>query len=91
MVESHQCSNVFTDSLDFSKVQHLKCHQLLSKTTPCVNQRPDIDNLLVMVICFEKYGIPIVGLTKVIFSLPLITSYIHAKKKEINKTIFIIE
>ena len=80
MVGSHQCSNMYTDTLDFSKVQQLKCHQLLSKKTPCVNQRSDIDNLLVMVTCFEKYGIPISGLTKVIFSLPLITSYIHAKK-----------
>ena len=71
---------MFTDSLDFSKVQHLKWRQLLPTTSPCVNQRPDIDNLLIMVTCFEKYGIPISGLTKVIFSLPLITSYIHAKK-----------
>ena len=90
-VKSHQCSNVYTNYLDCSKVQHLKCHQLLSKTNPCVNQRPDIDNLLVMVICSEKYGIPIIGFTKFTFSLPLITSYIHAKKKINNKTIFIIE
>ena len=81
MVGSHQCSNMYTDSLDFSKVQHLKCHQLLSKTSPCVNQRPYIDNLLVMVTYFKKYGIPIIGFTNVIFSLPLITSYNHAKKK----------
>ena len=83
VIRSHQCSNVYIDSLDFSKVQHLKCHQLLSKTTPFVNQRPDIDNLLVMVTCFEKYGIPIIGFTNVIFSLPLITSYIHEKKTTI--------
>ena len=82
MVGSHQYSNVYTDSLDSSKVQHLKCHQLLFKTTDCVNQRPDIDNLLVMVTCFEKYGIPIIGFTKVIFSLPLITSYIHTNNKK---------
>ena len=81
VIGSHQCSNVYTDSLDFSKVQHLKCHQLLSKLNPCMNQRPYIDNLLVIVTCFEKYGIPIIGLTNVIFSLPLITSYIHAKNK----------
>ena len=81
VIGSHRCSNVYTDSLDFSKVQHLKYYQLLSKTTPCVNQRPDIDNLLVMVICSEKYGIQIIGFTKFTFSLPLITSYIHAKKK----------
>ena len=82
MIGSHQCYNVYTDSLDLIKVQHLKCHQLLSKTTPCANQRPDIDNLLVMVTCFEKYGIPIIGFTNVIFSLPLITSYIHEKKTQ---------
>ena len=81
VVESHQCSNIYTDSLDFPKVQHLKCHQVLSKTTPCVNQRLDIDNLFVMVTWFDKYGIPIIGFIKVIFSLPLINSYIHAKKK----------
>ena len=87
MIEFHQCTNLFTYFLDFSKVQHLKCHQLLSKTTPCVNERSDINNLLVMVTYFEKYGILIIGLTNVIFSLPLITSYIHEK----NNTIFIIE
>ena len=26
VIKFHQCSNVYTDSLDFSKVQHLKCH-----------------------------------------------------------------
>ena len=64
----------------------------MSSTTfpknPCVNQRSDIDNLLVMVTCFEKYGIPISGLTKVIFSLPLITSYIHAKTKNKSTKLF---
>ena len=88
VIGSHQCSNVYTDSLDFSKVQHLKCHQLLYKTTPCVNQRPNIDNLLVMVTCFEKYGIPIIGFTKVIFSLPLITVSIHAKQKKKSTKLF---
>ena len=63
VIEYYQCSNMFTDSLDFSKVQHLKWRQLLPTTSPCVNQRPDIDNLLIMVTCFEKYGIPIIGLT----------------------------
>ena len=82
VIGSHQCSNVYTDSLDFSKVQHLKYHQLLSKTNPCMNQRHDIANLLVMVTCFEKYAIPIIGFANVIFNLPFITSYIHAQKKQ---------
>ena len=81
MVASRQCSNVFTDYLDLSKVQNLKCHQILSKTTPCVNQRPDIDNLLLIITCFEKCWIPIIELNNVIFSLPLITCYVHAKNK----------
>ena len=51
------------------------------KTIPCMNQRPDIDNLLVNVNCFMKYGIPIVGFTNVTFQLPLIISYIHNKNK----------
>ena len=80
MIGSHQCSNVYTDSLDFSKVQHLKCHQLLSKTTPCMNQ---------MVTCFEKYIIPIIGFTNVIFSIPLITSYIHANNKNKSTKLFL--
>ena len=46
-----------------------------------MNQRPDIDNLLVNVTCFAKYGIPIVGFANVVFRLPLILSYIHNKKK----------
>ena len=53
------------------------------QTNPYMNQRPDITNLLVMVTCFEKYAIPIIGFTNVIFNLPLITSYIHAQKKTI--------
>ena len=88
MIGSHQCSSVYTDSLDFSKVHHLKCHQLRSKTNPRMNQRLDIDSLLVVVTCFKKYGSLIIRFTNVIFSLPLITSYIHAKK---HNTIFIIE
>ena len=54
VIEYYQCSNMFTDSLDFSKVQHLKWRQLLPTTSPCVNQRPDIDNLLLIITCFEK-------------------------------------
>ena len=52
---------------------------------PCINQRPDIDNLLVKVTCYAKYGLSIAGFTNVIIQLPLIISYIHNIKK--SKTI----
>ena len=54
-----------------------------------MNQRPDIGNLLVMVTCFENCWIPIIGLTNIIFSLPLITSYIHAKNKIKSTKLFL--
>ena len=54
VIESDICDNVFCEPLDFVRVQHLKCHQLLLKSIPCMNQRADIDNLLINVTCFAK-------------------------------------
>ena len=67
VIESELCANVFCEPLNCNKVQHLKCHQLLSKTIPCINQRPDNDNLLVKVTCYGKHWVPIVGLIQVMF------------------------
>ena len=54
-----------------------------------MNQRSDIDNLLVKVTCFTKDGIPIVGFANIIFQLPLIIiSYIHNKKKSKTTKLF---
>ena len=53
-----------------------------------MNQRPDIDNLLVKVTCFAKYFIPIVRFANEIFQLPLIISYIHNKKKSKTTKLF---
>ena len=53
-----------------------------------MNQRPAIDDLLVKVTCFAKYGIPIVGFTNIIFQLPLIINYIHNKKKSKTTKLF---
>ena len=69
VIELDLCANVFCESMNVNKVQHLKCHQLLSKTLPCINQRPDIDNLLVKVTCYAKYDLPIPGFANVIFQL----------------------
>ena len=33
VIESDQYANIFCESLDFTKNQHLKCHQLLSKNS----------------------------------------------------------
>ena len=88
VVESDICANVFCESLDFTKVQYLKCHQLLSKTIPGINQRPDIHNLLVNVSCYAKYGLPIARFANVIFQLQLILSYIHNKKKSKTTKLF---
>lgn len=38
VIESDQCANIFCDSLDFRRIQHLKYHQLLSKTIPYTNK-----------------------------------------------------
>ena len=80
VIDSDLCENVFYEPLNCCKVQHLKCHQLLSKIIPCINQRPDDGNLLVKVTCYEKHGKPIVGFIRVIFQLPLSISFIHSKK-----------
>ena len=58
------------------------------KKIPFMNQRPDIDNLLVKVTCFAKYCIPIVRFANDIFQLPLSISYIHNKKKSKTTKLF---
>ena len=85
VIESDLYVNTFCISFAFTKVQHLKYHQLLSKTIPCINQIPNIDNLLVKVTWYAKYGLPISWFANAIFQFPLIISYIHNKKN--SKTI----
>ena len=88
VIESDLYANVFCESLDLTKVQQLKYHQLLSNIIPYINQRQNIDNLLVKVTCYAKYGLPITGFANVIFQFPLIISYIHNKKKSKTKKLF---
>ena len=44
VIKSEQCGNVFYENLDSSKIQYIKCQQLLSKKMQCTNKRPDVDN-----------------------------------------------
>ena len=88
VIDSELCANVFYEPLNCYKVQHLKCHQLLSKTIPCINQRHDNENLLVKVTCYEKHGKYIVGFIRVIFPLPLIISFIHSQKNSKTTKLF---
>ena len=67
VIESDIYANVFCESLDLTKVQQLKYHQLLSNIIPYINQRQNIDNLLVKVTCCAKYGLAISWFANVMF------------------------
>ena len=71
---------IFSESLNFTRIQYLKYHQLLSKTIQYMTKRPGNDNLIVKVTCYAKCGLPITGCVNVIFQLPLIVSHIYIKE-----------
>ena len=79
VIECDQCTNVFRKSLDFTRIQHLKWHEFQSIIIPCMNKRPDVDNLFIKVIFYTRYGLPITRFVNSIYQSPLIVSYIHNK------------
>ena len=48
-IENDQVGNIFRSIIDWPKIKHLRCQQLLCSTKSCHSNRPDIDNLIVKV------------------------------------------
>ena len=85
IIESDQWANLICDSIDSLKNQYLNYHQLFAKIISCINKRPDVDNLLVTVICYAKYRLPITDLINAIIQLLIIITFIHNKNNSKTK------
>ena len=48
-IKIDEVSNIYRSVIDWPKIKHLRCQQLLCSTKPCPNKRLEIDNLIVKV------------------------------------------
>ena len=78
-IKNDEVSNIYRSIIDWPKIKHLRCQQLLCSTKPCPNKRPDIDNLIVIFTFYVNVGNPIIGFC-IMVELKLIISFIDNKK-----------
>ena len=77
--KNDEVSNIYRSIIDWPKIKHLRCQQLLCSTRPCPNKRPDINNLIVKVTYYDNVGNPIIGFYNIMVKLKLIISFIDNK------------
>ena len=80
LIENDEVGNIFRSIIDWPKIKHLRCQQLLCSTKPCHNKRLDIDNLIVKAIFYDKIGNKIIDFYNIMVQLKLIISFIDNKK-----------
>ena len=78
-IKNDEVSNIYRTVIDWPKIKHLCCQQLLCSTKPCPNKRPEIDNLIVKVTFYDNVGNPIIGFYNVMAELKFIISFIDNK------------
>ena len=71
LIETDQCSNVLCDKIEWTRPQHMWCQQLLYSTILCNDKRPDVNNLIIKVTCYNKNGVSIIGFVNVLVKLNL--------------------
>ena len=79
-IKNDEIGNIYRSIINWPKLKHLRCQQLLCSTNPCPNKRPDIDNLIVKVTFYDNIGNAIISFCNIMVELKLIISYIYNKK-----------
>ena len=79
-IKNNEVGNIYRSIIDWLKLKHLCCQQLLCSTKPCPNKRPYIDNLIVKVTFYDNVGNAIICFCNIMVELKLIISYIDSKK-----------
>ena len=79
-VENDQVNIIYRSIINWPKIKHLRCQQLLCSTKRCINKRPNIDNLIVKVTFYDNNGDGIIGFYNIIEELNLIIIFIDYKK-----------
>ena len=88
IIDSEQSCNVYREYItNITKIKHIRCQNLLCSTTPKVNIRPDIDNLIVRISGYDINGLVVNGYSNVLMELNIIIRYIN-QKKDISTSLF---
>ena len=61
------------------KIKHMRCQHLLCSTSPRSNIRPDGDNLIDKLSCYDKDGLVINGYSNVLMELKCVIRFISQK------------
>ena len=72
-IKNDEVGNIYRSIVNWPKLKHLRCQQLLCSTKLCPNERPDIDNLIVKVTFHDNVGNAIIGFCNIMVELKLIT------------------
>lgn len=78
-IENNEVSNIFRSVIDWPKIKHLRCQQLLCSTKPYHNKVPDIYNLIVKVTFYDKIENAIISFYNIMVELKLIIIFIDNK------------
>ena len=79
-IKNDEVGSIYRSIIDWPKLKHLRCQQLLCSTKPCPNKRPNIDNLIVKVTFSDNVGNAIIGFYNITVELKLIISCIDNNK-----------
>ena len=74
-------------SLIEQKIKHIRCQNLLCSTNSQCNIRPNVENLIVKISCFDKDGLVVNGYSNVLIELSFVIKFIN-QKKDIASTLF---
>ena len=79
-IKNDEVGNIYCSIVNWPKLKHLRCQQLLCSTKLCPNEWLDIDNLIVKGTFHDNVGNAIIGFCNNMVELKLIISYIDNKK-----------
>ena len=70
----------FREELTNNNSKKLKYHQLLCATIPCLNDRPEVEDMIVQISCYDSNGRPIMEYNNCMIELKYLISYVHKKR-----------
>ena len=80
ITESDQSCNAYCSNIDTkAKIKHMRCQQLLCSSSTRSNIRPDVDNLIVTISCYDKGSLVVNGYSNVLMELKCVIRFINQK------------
>ena len=68
-IKNDEVGNIYSSIIDWSKLKHLRCQQLLCSTKPFPNKRPDIGSLIIKFTFYNNVGNAIIGFCNIMVEL----------------------